>query len=158
MRVLQVIDSLATGGAERLLVDLCPMWRAHGIDVDIYVLRACGSVFEAELRQSGVTIFEGGRGSVYSPLHVAKLAFHLHRRHYDVVHVHLYPAQLWMAMVSRCFPDCRVITTEHNTSNRRRSLALGRIDSWMYSQFDLVTCISKGVLDALIHWIGRAHV
>jgi len=34
MKILQVITSLHTGGAEKLIVDIAPLLRSHGHDVD----------------------------------------------------------------------------------------------------------------------------
>lgn len=38
-RVLHVITSLATGGAEKLMVDLLPRLRDRGLDVELAVFR-----------------------------------------------------------------------------------------------------------------------
>lgn len=38
MKILQVITSLKTGGAEKLIVDMVPMYRQRGYDVDVLCL------------------------------------------------------------------------------------------------------------------------
>ena len=37
MKTLQVITSLYTGGAEKLIVDMVPMYRKRGLDVDVLI-------------------------------------------------------------------------------------------------------------------------
>ena len=64
LRVLQVINSLPLGGAERLLVDLVHEYRAAGIESRILVLCEEGDVHSQALKASGATLrFLGTRGT-----------------------------------------------------------------------------------------------
>ena len=42
MKILQVITSLKTGGAEKLIVDMVPMYRQRGYDVDVLLFDGTG--------------------------------------------------------------------------------------------------------------------
>ena len=72
----------------------------------------------------------------------------------DIVHVHLFPSQLYVAILRNLItPRARIITTEHSTWNRRRKSRLLRlIDSIMYRKYHSVACISEGARDALAVW------
>ena len=72
----------------------------------------------------------------------------------DLIHVHLFPSQLYVPILRNLIaPQTRIITTEHNTWNRRRKIRLLRsIDSIMYRQYDSIACISEGTRDALAVW------
>ena len=73
----------------------------------------------------------------------------------DVVHVHLFPA-IFMVSVLYLFkviPKCKLILTEHNTTNNRRNTFWGgAIDYFTYKSFDKIIAISKGTVEALIKW------
>lgn len=157
MKVLQVIDSLNTGGAECLLVDLCLQWKRDGLTPEVFVLHPGCQTHQARLQDAGISVTGPVQSPVYSPRHVGELASAIFRGRFDLVHVHLYPAQLWTAMALRVTPDAPPgITTEHSTWNRRREHCWCRpIDRWMYSQFRLAVCIGSATKDRLEAWLGR---
>lgn len=148
MKILQVITSLHTGGAEKLIVDMVPKYRQHGLDVDVLLFDGTETPFKQQLESAGVKVFSLGRGgSVYNPLYLFKLLPYL--RKYDIVHTHNTACQLFAAIGSVL---CSVVlcTTEHTTSNRRRGLKWYRsIDKWMYSRYKKIICISPSTEDNL---------
>ena len=85
MKILHVITSLRTGGAEKLMVDLLPRMQREGHQVDLCVFDGVRTPFYEELEHYGVKIIPLGN-SVYSPLHVFRLIPLLHQ--YVVVHAH----------------------------------------------------------------------
>ena len=50
MRVLQVINSLSTGGAEKLILDTVPLYQQKGIVMDVLCLTDSKSSFMYELK------------------------------------------------------------------------------------------------------------
>ena len=119
MRVLQVIDSLPLAGAEVLVKDMAPRLCARGIDCDVAVLCKIGSPLEAALEVSGVALFSTKQATLYSPQQVRPLAKLM--QGYDIVHVHLFPAQFWAVLAAKLLgTNISLVTTEHGTSNRRR--------------------------------------
>ena len=156
MKFLQVIDSLTMGGAESLLVELCLQWKKRGLDPEVFVLRSDNPAYHTRLRDSGVDVTVSSGSHLYSPVLVRELAKTISGRRYDLVHVHLHPAQLWTAMALRVTRDAPpAITTEHNTWNRRRDHRWCRpIDRWMYSQFRMAVCIGSATKSSLEDWIG----
>jgi len=148
MKILQVITSLQTGGAEKLIVDMVPKYKHLGLDVDVLLFDGKDTPFKRQLKNVGVKVFSlGYGGSVYNPLYIFKLLPYL--RKYDVVHTHNTAPQLFAAIGSVL---CSVVlcTTEHNTSNRRRDWKWYRaIDKWMYSRYKKVICISDSTEENL---------
>lgn len=141
MKILHVITSLRTGGAEKLMVDLLPRFRDMGTEVDLLIFDGTATPFRKALEATGIRVMDfGKRGSVYNPLHAVRLAKLM--RHYDIVHTHNTACQIFGAFGS-LFSKAKVITTEHNTSNRRRGNRLFYwLDLWMYSHYDRIICIS----------------
>lgn len=159
MKLLHVIDSLDIGGAETMLLGLCAIWKRSRGDVEVYVLREGGQL-DAEMRKLGVPVHCSGSGSFYSPLHALLLARFIQSRQFDLVHVHLYPAQLWACIgVRLAGTNIPMVTTEHCTSNRRREHGLFRqIERWMYSRYAAVCCPSTAAERALSTWLGTKHL
>lgn len=150
MKVLQIINSLGTGGAEKLLLDTLPAYNELGISMELLVLNGTIFPFLKELKKQGtVKVHNLGNGSVYSPMHVFRLAKFLKK--YDVIHVHLFPALYWVALAKGIFFNrTPLIFTEHNTSNRRRENPLFKVlDRWIYSRYKKIITISSEV-DAAI--------
>ena len=99
MRILHVITTLETGGAEKLMVDVLPRLKQLGHDVDLAVLKWRHTPFYEQLEAAGVRIIGfSQRESVYSPLHIFRLWRLM--RHYDIVHSHNFASQLFAAIAS----------------------------------------------------------
>lgn len=154
MKILHVITSLRTGGAEKLMVDLLPRLKQEGIDVDLLLFDGTDTPFRRAAEEVGVKVYDLGiGGSVYSPMRLLKLIPFL--RKYDVVHTHNTAPQLFAAIGSVL---CSVVlcTTEHNTSNRRRGWRwYATIDRWMYNRYRCVICISQKAEDNLREFVGK---
>lgn len=153
MKILQVITSLQTGGAEKLILDMVPKYRALGLDVDVLLFDGTDTPFKSQLKEKGVEVYSLGHGgSVYNPKYILKLLPYL--RKYDIVHTHNTAPQLFAAIAGVL---CSVVlcTTEHNTSNRRRDWKWYKpIDRWMYRQYRKVICISDSTEENLRGFIN----
>ena len=153
MKILHVITSLRIGGAEKLMVDLLPRLKAKGLEVDLLLFDGMDTPFRQEIETKGIKVFDlGVGGSIYSPLRLLKLIPFI--KEYDVIHTHNTAPQLFAAIGSML---CSVVlcTTEHTTSNRRRSWRwYASIDCWMYNRYRKVICISKKAEENLRGFIG----
>ena len=75
-------------------------------------------------------------------------------RNYDIVHTHNSSPQLFVAIAS-LFSYTNLVSTEHNTSNRKRNWKWYRpIESWMYGRYNHVICISKIAEEKLREYMG----
>ena len=155
MRVLQLIDSLPLAGAEVLVKDIAPRLRRRGIECEVAVLRLLQSPLEAMLQQAGVPLHSSGVTNLYSPRQVLPLAKLI--RHYDFVHVHLFPALLWAVLaVKRLERPIPLVTTEHGTSNYRRRWWLRSFDAWLYRHYLSIACNSEATAKGLARWCPGA--
>jgi glycosyltransferase involved in cell wall biosynthesis len=153
MRVLQVIDSLPLAGAEVIVWQLSLALREAGIESEIYALQRIGSLLETECERAGLTVHYSPVKSLYSLRQIAEIRKYTAALHYDVVHVHLFPAQLWVAM-ARALGRWKspLVTTEHSTENRRRNLLFRAMDRWMYGRYDKVVTVSEAASTSLQRW------
>lgn len=154
MKILHIITSLRTGGAEKLMVDLLPRLRDLGNDVELLLFDGTRTSFYNELEKEGIKIHSLSiGGNVYNPINIFKLVKYLKR--YDIVHTHNTACQLFVAV---CSMLCSVVlvTTEHTTTNRRRGWWWYRsIDRWMYSRYRNVICISDQAQKSLEEFHGK---
>lgn len=121
MKILHIINGLAMGGAENLLVGLAGGQVKCGNDVTVTPLVCPGNtIIGARLKSSGVKV-EPLRvsGSVYNPLLVLKIFNKIKK--FDIVHVHLFPSLYWAGIANLLnFRKIPIVYTEHSTNNRRR--------------------------------------
>lgn len=157
MKILHVINSLNTGGAERLLADMLPLMRNAGHDVRLLLLQSNGvAPFESRVRDSGIEVNVARTpGGLYSPLNVFRIVSDF--KGYDVIHVHLFPAQYWAALaywLSGC--NSVLITTEHNTFNTRAKYRLTTwTDRYIYGLYDGIACISSATFEFMSKRVPR---
>jgi glycosyltransferase involved in cell wall biosynthesis len=154
MKILHVITSLSTGGAEKLMVDLLPRLKEKGHEVDLLLFDGTETPFWRQAEAAGIHVMHTRiGGSVYNPINLIKLMPYLRR--YDIVHTHNTAPQLFAAIGSVL---CSVVlcTTEHNTSNRRRDWRwYAAIDRWMYNRYKQIICISKKTETHLLDFVCR---
>ena len=124
MRIVQVINSLATGGAENLVKAFYRRFLKRGEKSTVVSLVGDSSGWIEE----GVYCL--GLTSPYDPrvlLRLVESEPETGLSSADIVHVHLFPAQMGICLLSHLtFLEGHLVTTEHNTHNRRRGTILGR--------------------------------
>ena len=152
MRYIQIINSVSGGGAQVLAVSLHRAWIKDGRDAILIAL----SGDKIEDLEHVIVV---GSGSPYGFVSCYNLFLVLRRLRLtkqDILHVHLFPAQLYVAIWRRFTRgQFGLFTTEHSTYNRRRKSRLCRVlDRWIYKRFDAVICISKAARTSLGEWLG----
>lgn len=158
MKILHIITSLRTGGAEKLMIDLLPRLREKGHEVELCLFDGVDTPFKRDMQPTGITIRELGKNrSVYHPANLIALCKLIRKGRYDIVHTHNTAPQIFAAIAS-AFSKSKFITTEHNTSNRRRAWkGYVAIDRWMYNRYNTVICISKKAEENLRTYLGKCN-
>lgn len=161
MRILHVITTLDVGGAERLMVDLLPLLKGYGDQVDLLLFNGVNTSFKAELESKGIRVFELSHQEgyldhreVYNPMNIIRVRRFI--RDYDIVHTHNTACQFFVPFAKMLVKShAKLITTEHNATNRRRSIRLLKpLDQWMYRQYSGIVCISSQTSENLKDYIG----
>jgi glycosyltransferase involved in cell wall biosynthesis len=150
MKVLQIINSLGTGGAEKLILDTLPLYRYNDIVMDVLLLWDNDSMFKKELEKTNCCkIFilnkSNSQKTIYNPFSIFKISKII--KNYDVVHVHLFPAQYYVIFANFINKNkAKLIFTEHNTSNTRmESTLLKGIDKLSYKGYEKIITITNDV-------------
>lgn len=159
MKILQVITSLRIGGAEKLITDMVPLFIEKGHTVEVLLFDGIETSFKQQLLNQNVKIISLGINTfVYNPLLIFKLIPII--KQYDIVHTHNTACQYFVAIASKILnrKNIKLITTEHNTTNRRRNIHWFKpIEKWMYKQYNSIICISDKAKENLQEYIGSNY-
>lgn len=153
MKVLHIIPTLRAGGAEKLSVDLLVSMKNQGIDAELLILDGEDSRFMKPLAEKEISVTISSVKNAYSVRQIREIREIVGRSHPDIVHAHLFPAQLWSACSLHSL-EIPLITTEHSTYNRRRKHLLCKIlDCRMYGKYRRIICNSLATKKALEEWL-----
>ncbi len=115
IRLLQLIDHLGNGGAERLQVTF-----AAGIDRDRFDLHVCalrtapGLSITPELRALGVPVTELDQRNAYDIPALLSLVSYIRRNRIDIIHTHLLASDI-MGRMAGFLTRRPVVSTIHNS-------------------------------------------
>ena len=171
MKILHIITSLRTGGAERLVAELARRHAggrfldyarndketADGDEVEVLLFDGTRTPLVEELEKAGIPVHALGNGfaAMSNPLLLPALARFLRKHPFDIVHTHNTSCQLLAVMV----PGITRVTTEHNASNRRRNWRWFRlIDRWMYGRYCRIVCVGEETRKTLSDWLERPEL
>lgn len=152
MKILQIIDTLCSGGAEKLTADFVPLMRDKGHEVEVLLLQSNGSIYIEDLERNGIKVTSLSENKLYSFIHIFRIRNFIKREKFDVVNVHLFPA-LYFTSLSYIIGigGAKLTYTEHNTYNRRRDNEFFRIlDKFIYKQYERIIAITSEVKKALL--------
>ena len=156
MRIHHIINSfsLTAGGAERLVRSMHLGLRKRDVESFILGLQAHADddlefAISLGLRSPyGFKAFNGVRRYVTENVQEG-----------DLVQAHLFPANLYLSLLKQMgMVKAPIVTTEHNTSNRRREHWAGRaIDTVVYGGYGRIFTISEGTERELLRWKPGLH-
>lgn len=156
MRIVQVINSLNIGGAEKLVLDLSLQFNKYNQKCDVIILATANSIFEKKLRDNNVKVINLNKTNIYNPFIIFDLIKVL-KNNYDIVITHLFPAQYWIGLAKLFLNNSNIkfISIEHSCNNGRRKFNIFQIiDKFIYKQYDKIISISSDVHNSLIEWIN----
>lgn len=155
MRILHVLNSLGTGGAEKLLLDTIPKYNALGYTVDLLLLWNDNHQFtESLIKQNVCNVYILNNSSnvkdIYKLENINKMRSYI--KGYDIIHVHLFPCQYFVVLAKMlngaASAKTKLIYTEHNTTNNRIGKPYFKlIDKFFYKRYDKLVCITEEIRD-----------
>ncbi|MEA3266906.1 MAG: glycosyltransferase family 4 protein [Candidatus Fermentibacteria bacterium] len=156
MKIVQIVNSITAGGAERLVLDLHREYLRLGHESYIVAL---ASVQKAE-GEGG--FWSTGCRSPYAPAAAYRLSGFFRSEPLagaDIVHVHLFPALLRVpGALRRAGWQGKLFASEHSTFNRRRGTLWGSLtDNFTYRPYESIVCVSEAVRQAVVGWKPFLH-
>lgn len=154
MRVLHVITGLGVGGAE---LQLWSVLRHSRHEADVVTLYNAGPVAE-RLHGDGVNVRDLGMQRNTQLTALPRLRKIIRDGGYDVVHAHLYRAQIYARPAAWLARTPAVVTTEHSigeTHIERRKMTAGVRALYLGTDYlccDATIAVSDAVRERLVHW------
>ena len=153
MKVLHVITGLDVGGAELQLDAVLQHTRN---DADVVTLYNPGPVAD-KLREHGVRVRDLGMRRNTELGALLRLYRIIRDGRYDVVHAHLYRAQVYARPAARLARTPVIVTTEHSigeTHIERRKMTTGVRALYLASELtsDATIAVAEVVRDRLVRW------
>lgn len=153
MKVLHVITGLDVGGAE---IQLAMLLKYSRNDCDVVTLYNPGPVAD-QIRAQGISVRDLGMKSNTSLGALPRLRSLITTERYDVVHTHLYRAQIYARPAAKLARVPVVVTTEHSigeTHIERREMTNGVRGLYLASEFfsDGTIAVSDIVRERLVNW------
>ncbi|WP_367329721.1 glycosyltransferase [Sphingobacterium multivorum] len=150
MRILHIINNLAFGGAESLLVSMLPLVNVTH-QVEVLLLDGRESTLLAKLESYNIKVIKLTNRGLYNPFIIFKLISIFNN--YDIVHVHLFPSMYYAAMAKLLSRSkVKLVFTEHSTNNLRLKYWLFRlVDRFIYLNYTKIICITPEVKKVLMN-------
>jgi glycosyltransferase involved in cell wall biosynthesis len=151
LRVLQVVQSLETGGVERLQVTLARFHDRRRVRLSVCSFRSInGGSIATDLRAAGVAVSSLAGTRLHNPAPVLQLAKLVRAHKIDVLHSHLSTPNI-LAAAAGALTRRPVVSTLHNVSglDENRSPANAAIERRALRRMPLVIAVAPQIaLDA----------
>ncbi|MDP3704015.1 MAG: glycosyltransferase, partial [Candidatus Omnitrophota bacterium] len=143
VRVMYVIWSLGLGGAEQVVIRL-----ASGLDRGRFEPVICclsdEGPFAEQARAAGITVVALGKRGRYDVTVLWKLIRLMRVRRVDVVHTHLWGANLWGRLAARLASVRTLVATEHNVDTWKPWYYFW-LDRWLAGRTSALVAVSRQV-------------
>jgi len=143
MRITHVVENLARGGLERVVIDLALAQREAGHAARVICLFEHGALAE-ELLTRGIEVLACGKRRGVDVRALARLRGWLRQQPDGVLHTHNAMAHYYAALASRGIGLRRVINTRHSMSSRDGASR----GEWLYRRSMRVTDHAVAVCEA----------
>lgn len=154
-RILHIIYSLESGGAQRLVADMCAEMAKRSdwtVEILTVISQPESALQKAVESNPDIRFHTLGLQSDKDPIIIPRLRRYL--KNADVAHVHLFPA-IYQAAIANIGINTPMVYTEHSTHNRRRDHRWMReAERWVYSRYKAIGCISEAVRHNLEKWLA----
>ena len=142
-RVAYVIWSLGLGGAEQVVIRLATALDRNRFEPFVCCLNEPGE-FASQAARVGIEVLAFHKRHAVDAAVIARLTDTFRRRSVDVVHTHLWGANLWGRIAARLAGVGRVVVTEHNVDVWKRGYHLF-IDRRLASSAHELIAVSRQV-------------
>jgi glycosyltransferase involved in cell wall biosynthesis len=114
-RVIHILPTLYPGGAERLVFGLVKLLPSKGFKAEAVAVYG-GGALEQDFREAGLEHLIYERSGPFNVAAFFRLWRHFSRTKPDIVHVHLYGADIWGRLAAWAARVPLVVSTEHNVN------------------------------------------
>jgi len=113
LRVMRVITQLSRGGVEAKLAELLPLLAERGFEVSVCCIKEAGSLAHRFV-DAGISVHVLPVRSRLHPVGLLRLARYMRRERVDIVHTHMYAANVTGSIAARLAKVPVIISNVHN--------------------------------------------
>ena len=154
LRLVQLLNSLAVGGAERMALNLALAQKEAGHEPLLYCIESEGTLAQ-EARANGIPVICFHKKAGKSPGTVLQIARALRRDRADILHTHNPPAHYygapaaWLARIP-------VVNTRHSPISARGGEYRERYFKWLLSLTGAVVFVARNGQERILpQWSGK---
>jgi glycosyltransferase involved in cell wall biosynthesis len=146
IRVLQLITSLDRGGAENHLLALLRHADRAAFDIEAAVLSGEGELVPI-FRQAGIPVHLLKARNRFDPAALSRLVGLLRDRHFDILHSHLFRADIYAGLAVGRLGERRplLVSTRHNDDRFFLNPFVGLVHYLVSARQDLIIAISDHI-------------
>ncbi|MBI5390620.1 glycosyltransferase [Candidatus Woesearchaeota archaeon] len=144
-KILHLITGLDIGGAERFLLNLLPEL-AKDFDVQIAYLKGKGTLVDA-FQKRGICVTHIPMRAMVDPLCLVNLITFLNKEKPDILHMHLFRAELYGTIAGKITGVPVFVSSKHSENPYTRHPIIRFIEQQIASTVDITLCVSKTVHD-----------
>jgi glycosyltransferase involved in cell wall biosynthesis len=149
IKIIQLVEDLKIGGAEKVISDMALGLNKAKFDVHVWCISRGGATAD-ELQKQGVNIQILGITSYHNPLAILKLAHRLKREKPNIIHTHGYFASVIGRMAAKCAGLPKLVNHVHSTywDYKKRNI---RMEKFLSRWTSRIICCSEAVKDFVIN-------
>ena len=151
-RVLVLAVGMGTGGAEALIRDSLPLLRDDGFDLSLWVLKEGGAQL-APIRRSGQSVRALSDSSAAGAAPLARLLRDIRGERFDLIHSHLFWANL-CARAAGKWAGVPVVINSHHGTDGWHSLSHRLLERGTVGLADRLVACSEAVRRCAVEQVG----
>jgi glycosyltransferase involved in cell wall biosynthesis len=141
--ILYGVESMERAGAERVVASLVRYIDRARFRPIVCCLTIKGELAE-EIESQGVPVIALHKHPHFDLPVIPKLISLLKKHRVDIVHSHVWPADVWCRFVGKAVGTPGIVVTEHNVDLWKRKTHL-TLDRWLSRWTDRIICVSEAV-------------
>jgi glycosyltransferase involved in cell wall biosynthesis len=150
--VVNIISSLKGGGAETIINELDKIYSSKGINS--YVIYFSGQYDSTKKNYFFLDLNPRNPISIFYLRKIFKKILNTTNKEV-VIHAHLTWPFFFTVLAVLGLKNIKLFFTEHSTTNNRRKIPFFYLfDRLFYSNYLKIVCISQGVYEKLVKWVG----
>jgi glycosyltransferase involved in cell wall biosynthesis len=159
MHIVQMINALRIGGAEKLVVTFARAVQTRDIKLTVITLRANLAEVKQAVIETGARVVEFHHRKMFAPGRFYRLVRFFQQENVDIIHTHLAMANILGAASGR-LAGIPVVTTLHNVSTGSENHPIrGPLENWLLNHcVEQVVAVGKETAEAQYARLGGKDI
>lgn len=152
-KILHIQKVAGIAGSENHLLTLLPGLQKYGYDPTMLVLadsEDCPELFLEQMQAAGIRTYLLSMRADIDPLLIAQIARYLRQNSFDLIHSHLFHADIYCTLAGRFAGVPPIISTKHGFNPWRFKQFYGFLDRIAAAQQQQIITVSKAVGEWLV--------